>query len=104
MFDVNTRYITCGISENLPEALQQYLWMAVDLQKNFAKEDLDYLQVFTFRKLGEDVLAITQTQECPEKTTTHYVEYKKEYEKIIDEKIFVIDDGDHSTMLFAYEY
>ena len=50
------------------------------------------------------MLAITQSQECPEKTTTHYIEYKQEHENLVNEKIFVIDDGDHSTMLFAYEY
>ena len=104
MFDKNNRYVTCGISEKVSEELQQYIWMAVDLQKNFCKEELDYLQVFTFRKLDRDILAITQSQECPEKTTTHYIEYKQEHENLVNEKIFVIDDGDHSTMLFAYEY
>ena len=104
MISKNIRYATCGISEKVSEDLQQYLWMSVDIQKTFCKEELDYLQVFTFRKLGEDMLAITQSQECPKKTTTHYIEYKQEYEKVINEKIFVIDDGDHSTMLFAYEY
>ena len=104
MFDKNTRYVTCGLSEKVSEEMQQYIWMAVDLQKNFCEEELDYLQVFTFRKLGDDVLAITQSQECPEKTTTHYIEYKQEHENLVNEKIFVIDDGDHSTMLFAYEY
>ena len=29
---------------------------------------------------------------------------RQEYEEILNEKIFVIDDGDHSTMLFAKEY
>ena len=28
----------------------------------------------------------------------------QEEKEILNEKIFVIDDGDHSTMLFAYEY
>ena len=35
---------------------------------------------------------------------THYNNYKQEYEEILNKKIFVIDDGDHSTMLFAKEY
>ena len=45
-----------------------------------------------------------QTQENPNFDITHYTNYKKEYEEILNEKIFVIDDGDHSTMLFAKEY
>ena len=74
MISKNIRYATRGISEKVSEDLQQYLWMSVDMQKTFCKEELDYLQVFTFRKLGEDMLAITQSQECPKKTTTHYIE------------------------------
>ena len=102
MFD-NERYITCGISDIVPEDLQVAIWSALELQKEFCSK-LDYLQVFTFQKIGEDTLAIRQTQENPNFGTTHYTNYKQEYEEILNEKIFVIDDGDHSTMLFAKEY
>ena len=104
MFNQENRYITCGIDGNLPIELQQYLWMCVDLQTAYNEEIVDYLQVFTFEKVGTDILAITQSQEKPSQKTIHYTGYKPEYDKIIDEKIFVIDDGDHSTMLFAHEY
>ena len=102
MFD-NERYITCGISDRVPEDLQVAIWSAIELQKKFCSK-LDYLQVFTFQKIGEDTLAIRQTQENPNFGTTHYTNYKQEYEEILNEKTFVIDDGDHSTMLFAKEY
>lgn len=102
MFD-NERYITCGISDRVPEDLQVAIWSAIELQKKFCSK-LDYLQVFTFQKIGKDTLAIRQTQENPNFGTTHYANYKQEYEEILNEKIFVIDDGDHSTMLFAKEY
>ncbi|MBQ8546034.1 MAG: hypothetical protein IJ437_03725 [Clostridia bacterium] len=104
MFNQENRYITCGIDENLPIELQQYLWMCIDLQTAYNEEIVDYLQVFTFEKVGTDILAITQSQEKPNQKTIHYTNYKPEYDKILAEKIFVIDDGDHSTMLFAYEY
>ena len=104
MFNQENRYITCGINENVPAELQQYLWMCIDLQTAYNEEIVDYLQVFTFKKVGTNILAITQLQEKPKKKTIHYTGYKPEYDKIIDEKIFVIDDGDHSTMLFAEEY
>ena len=104
MFEANNRYITCGIDEHLSKELQNYIWMSIDVQISLYSGKIDYLQVFTFRKLGSDVLAITQSQENPNRTTTHYVGYKEEYEKILNEKVFVIDDGAHSTMLFSHEY
>ena len=104
MFNQENRYITCGIKENLHEDLQRFLWLSVDLQNAFYEDEMDYLQVFSFKRISETTLAITQSQEKPEKETVHFTAYKPEYDKIIDEKVFVIDDGDHSTMLFAYEY
>jgi len=65
---------------------------------------LDYLQVFTFKKVSDTVLEIRYEQEQPEEVRIHYTGYKDEYRNFLDEKVFVIDDGDHSTMLFAYEY
>lgn len=102
MFD-NERYITCGINDKMPEELQQTLWSAIELQKRVCRK-LDYLQVFTFQKIDENTLAIKQSQEQPNFNTIHYINYKKEYEEILNEKIFIIDDGSHSTMLFAKEY
>ena len=49
MFD-NERYITCGISDRVPEDLQVAIWSAIELQKKFCSK-LDYLQVFTFQKV-----------------------------------------------------
>lgn len=99
----NDRYITCGVADRLPEELQQAIWLAIDLAIRVI-DKVDYLQVFTFEKLGEEVLVIKQKQEQPKRETIHYSDYKKEYDTILNEKIFVIDDGDHSTMLFSYEY
>jgi hypothetical protein len=104
MFNQENRYITCGIDENLAIELQNYLWTSIDIQTSLLKDETDYLQIFTFQKVGDYVLAVTQMQEQPPKMTTHYIEFKPEYEKILNEKIYVIDDGDHSTMLFAHEY
>lgn len=59
----------------------------------------DYLQIFSlYAKDGRQ--RIKHTQEVPE--------YSKEYvistENPITEKIFVIDDKTHSTMILANEY
>lgn len=100
----NERYITNGISNTVPEELQVYLWQSIDIQKSLYGDTVDYLQVFTFKRIADDTFAITQSQEQPERTTTHYIAYKENYSSIESKKIFVIDDGAYSTMLFAEEY
>ena len=104
MFDKEKRYITCGIDERLPQELQHLIWTSVDMRVLLANEKIDYLQVFTFKKFDDEVLAVHHEQEQPPILNVHYTNYRPEYEEILHEKIFVIDDGDHSTMLFAYEY
>ena len=94
MFNSN-RYITKGVQENISLELQFFMWDCID---NLS-EPKDYLQVFNLNVVGA-LQHIPQTSEEPE--------YKMEYlipsEKPITEKVYVIDDGDHSTMLLAEEY
>ena len=104
MFEREKRYITCGIDQRLPQDLQRLIWTSVDARILFSDEKIDYLQVFTFKKLDGEILALHHEQEQPPMLNVHYTNYRPEYEEIINEKIYVIDDGDHSTMLFAYEY
>ncbi len=92
----NSRYATCGINAEIPLALQLVLWKMIDDMEVAQK---DYLQVFTLSsENGEQ--KIVHEQEQPD--------YRKEYifsgDCSVDAKIFVIDDGDHSTMLLADEY
>ena len=104
MFDPATRYITCGINAELPAEIQMLLWLAIDSVRITANDKLDYLQIFTFQKLSDDILAIRHEQEEPLRVRVHHTGYKEEYRSFLGEKVFVIDDGDHSTMLFAHEY
>ena len=104
MFDKEKRYITCGIDQRLPQDLQRLIWTSIDMRMLFADEKIDYLQVFTFKKIDGEILALHHEQEEPPLLNVHYTNYRPEYDEILHEKIFVIDDGDHSTMLFAYEY
>ncbi len=92
----NSRYATRSINAEIPLALQLILWKMIDEMEVAQK---DYLQVFTLSsENGEQI--IIHEQEQPD--------YRKEYvfsgDCQIDAKIFVIDDGDHSTMLLADEY
>ena len=104
MFNREKRYVTGGIDERLSPDLQRLIWTAIDMRLLFPAKKIDYLQVFTFKKIDEEILSLHHEQEEPPILNVHYTNYRPEYEEILHEKIFVIDDGDHSTMLFAYEY
>ena len=101
MFNKENRYITKGINKMLDIRLQIFLWRAIDNLKDKV-EKIDYLQVFEIEK-NYGTIIIKHSQEVPE----YKVEYVLElcdidiFGKI---KVFVIDDGDYSTMLLAEEY
>ena len=60
------------------------------------------LQIFKIRKEGKKIV-INQSQEVPEYSCTYEIEL--EDIQIDDEiKLYVIDNGEYSTMLFPSEY
>lgn len=90
------RFVTRGIAEKVPLSLQMIMWNLIDTMETTK----DYLQVFELSG-ANGKQKIVHSQEQPE--------YKKEYlleidAPFINEKIFIIDDATHSTMLFSYEY
>ena len=92
----NQRYITRGVSQKVDLLLQLFMWQCID-ELDVPK---DYLQVFNLSE-HRGKQKIEHIQEEPE--------YSKEYllktdTPIFIGKIFVIDDGEHSTMLLAEEY
>lgn len=94
MFD-NERYLTCGVDSTIPLDLQLFLWGCVDSMP----APKDYLQVFELSASGP-MQAITHCSEEPE--------FKRVYlipsDSPITNKLYIIDDGSHSTMLLAEEY
>ena len=94
MFPIN-RYATAEICKMVSPMLQAFMWMCID----FLNIDVDYLQVFELSE-EQELQKIVHKQEVPE--------YSKEYlipcQKPLSAKIFVIDDGEYATMLFADEY
>lgn len=94
MFD-NNRYLTCGVDSTIPLALQLFMWNCVDR----LPATRDYLQVFELSPLGP-MQVINHCSEEPE--------FKRVYllpsDSPINEKVYIIDDGDHTTMLLASEY
>jgi len=91
------KYLTAGVDREIPIELQVFIWNCIT---NLSVEK-DYLQVFELSSTETGLQKIIHIQEQPD--------YKKEYLidmpfEAVETKIFVIDDGDHSTMLLAEEY
>ena len=95
MFD-NQRYVTRGVCEEIPFEFQLFMWECVDRMH----EPKDYLQVFRLSNI-DGIQRIQHTSEQPE--------YKKEYllltvSEVVTAKVYIIDDGEHCTMILAEEY
>lgn len=102
MFKKDNRYVTRGINEEVDVRLQLIMWSMIDKLKDEGNVELDYLQVFRIRKEGKKIV-ISQSQEVPEYSCTYEIEL--EDIQIDDEiKVYVIDNGEYSTMLFPSEY
>ena len=102
MFKKNNRYVTRGVNEEVDIRLQLIMWSMIDKLKDEESVEVDYLQVFKIRK-EENKIVISQSQEVPEYSYTYEIEL--EDIQIDDEiKLYVIDSGEYSTMLFPSEY
>lgn len=91
----NQRYLTCGVDSTIPIELQLFLWECVERMP----APKDYLQVFELKPVGS-LQSITHRSEKPK----YKMEYLLPLDTPIKEKLYIIDDGDHSTMLLASEY
>ena len=92
----NERYMTRGIQNSIPQKLQLFMWSCVDIMP----EPKDYLQVFRL-SVCDGIQRITHEQEQPPYKCEHLL---TTIENTIAAKVYIIDDGDHSTMLLAEEY
>lgn len=101
-FNKEKRYLTQGINRELPFELQIYIWNLVD-QLVESTETVDYLQVIHMTIEGNSLI-IKHSQEQPEYVKEHRLAMKDEYREVIGRKIYLIDDIDHSTMLWSNEY
>lgn len=96
MFDKD-RYLTKDVSKKIPLEIQILLWSMI----SEIKIKKDYLQVFEIEPIKNNLLKIEHRQEVPK--------YKKELVVVntginFKVKIFVIDDGEYSTMMLSDEY
>ena len=102
MFKKDNRYVTRGVNDEVDIRLQLIMWSMIDKLNDEGNVELDYLQVFKIKK-EENKIVISQSQEVPEYSCTYEIEL--EDIQIDDEiKVYVIDSGEYSTMLFPSEY
>lgn len=91
----NGRYITRGVQLEIPIELQLFMWSCIDS----LPERRDYFQVFKLEKMDE-MQSISHSSEQPD----YHMEYLFPSDDPITKKVYVIDDGEHSTMLLANGY
>lgn len=90
--------MTRGFQDTIPLDLQITIFQLIDELKT--KSKMDYLQVFELQTEGKYIQKLEHRMEQPE--------YKKIYRFVFTKpttaKVFVIDDGDHTTAMLAEEY
>lgn len=89
------RYLTRGIDAEIPLELQVFMWQAVDRMP----KPKDYLQVFNLSE-ENGLQVIHHTSEQPIFEMTYIIPT----DKSVTAKVYIIDDGEHCTMLLAEEY
>ena len=102
MFNIDKKYMTIGIKENLGIDIQLFMWNEIEKRINLKKE-LDYLQVFNISIIDKDngIVKIEHTQEIPEYKKTSIIKSKEVRNNL---KVFVILEAEYATMLLASEY
>jgi hypothetical protein len=94
------RYVTIGVTTEVPVALQLHLWNLVDLLVTSGEVEPDYLQIFELKPTTSGGQRILHRQEVP----PFFAEIVFDnFENPIDIKLYVIDDGEYSTMLLPEE-
>ncbi|MCI9258735.1 MAG: DUF960 domain-containing protein [Romboutsia sp.] len=102
MFNIDKKYMTIGIKEEIGIDIQLFMWNEIEKRINLKKE-LDYLQVFNISIIDKDkgIVKIEHTQEIPEYKKTSIIKSKEVRNNL---KVFVILEAEYATMLLASEY
>ena len=96
MMFTNERYLTREVAERVPIDIQILMW---DLVERI--EEKDYLQIFEFTPKGSEIVDIVHRQEIPEVTSIYKIKNNEIKSKM---KLYIIDNGEYSTMMFSHEY
>lgn len=92
----NQHFLTAGVCTRVPPLLQLIMWILTDEMK-----EADYLQIFELRKTPEGTLIVHKQEVPPYEHTLLLRDFNMLKH---NEKVYIIDDETHSTMLLAEEY
>lgn len=102
MFNIDKKYMTIGIKEQIGIDIQLFMWNEIEERIN-AEKQIDYLQVFNISIIDKDkgIVKIEHSQEIPEYKKTSIIKSKEVRNNL---KVFVILEAEYATMLLASEY
>lgn len=92
----NQHFLTAGVCTRIPLLLQLIMWMLTDEMK-----EADYLQIFELQKTPKGILIVHKQEVPPYEHTLLLRDFNMLKH---NEKVYIIDDETHSTMLLAEEY
>ncbi|WP_286230282.1 DUF960 family protein [Neobacillus mesonae] len=95
------RLVTRSVESEVPIAIQVLIWNFIDELRKKRQSEMDYLQVFQLT-VQDGVQEIINTQEEPLKEDSIKVTLPKNL--MLTTRIWIIDDGNYSTMLFPFDY
>lgn len=102
MFNIENKFITIGVKENISLDIQLFMWNEIEKRIN-SKEQVDYLQIFNLTIIDEvlGIVEIEHTQEIPEYRNISIIKSKGVR---INLKVYVIIESEYATMMLASEY
>ena len=96
MMFTNERYLTREVANKVPRDIQVLMWDLVE-----KLEEKDYLQIFELTPKGSGIVELVYKQEIPEITSIYKIKNTEIKEKM---KLYMIDSGEYSTLMFSHEY
>lgn len=102
MINIENKFMTIGVKENLSLDIQLFMWNEIEERIN-SKKHVDFLQVFNLSIIDKElgIVKIEHTQEVPEYKNTSIIKSKGVRNNL---KVYVIIESEYATMLLASEY
>ena len=92
----NERYLTREVADQVPISIQILMW---DLVERIVEKD--YLQIFELIPKENGTVEVIHKQEIPEFTNIYKIKNTGIKNKM---KLYMIDSGEYSTLMFSHEY
>ena len=93
----NEKYLTREVADRVPIEMQMLMWNLIEE----IEVEKDYLQIFELIPNSSEFVELVHKQEIPEFTFNYRVKNCGIETKM---KLYIIDNGDYSMMMFSHEY